>query len=173
MVTIRMATLADRARLTDFGRRTFHATFGAQNTAEDMRAYLDAAFNEAQQTAELTDPNRVTWFAELDDALVGYAQIHRGEPAPCVPERDSVELVRLYVDRAAQGRGVAQQLLRVAEEAAAMQARGIWLGVWENNARAIAFYTKSGFAVVGSHEFLLGTDRQTDHIMAKRFSARV
>lgn len=166
-MTIRTATLADRAVLTEFGRRTFNEAFAAQNTAEDMQMYLDAAFNESQQTVELTDPDRLTLLAEFERAVVGYAQIRRGDPPPCVSERESVELVRLYVDRPFQSRGVAQRLLQSAQDAAAARARGIWLGVWEQNPRAIAFYKKCGLAVVGSHEFCLGNDRQTDLIMAK------
>jgi len=166
-VTIRRATLADGAALTAFGRRTFHATFAPQNTPEDMQSYLDGAFNAAQQTAELSDPNRVTLFAEIDGALAGYAQVHDADPPACVTPRACVELVRLYVDRPFQSRGVAQQLMRAVEEIAAAKGRGIWLGVWEKNPRAIAFYKKCGFAVAGSHEFFLGRDRQTDHIMVR------
>jgi ribosomal protein S18 acetylase RimI-like enzyme len=173
VVAIRTATIADRAALTAFGRRTFHETFAGQNTVGDMQTYLDAAFNERQQTTELTDPDRITLLAESDGVLVGYAQIRRGVPEPCVVERDSVELVRLYVDRDLQGHGVAQQLLQVAEASAATAARGMWLGVWERNARAIAFYTRCGYAIVGSHPFRLGEDLQTDHVMAKRASRRI
>lgn len=164
---IRIATAADRAALTDFGRRTFDETFAPQNTPDNMRAYLDASFNEARQTAELADADRVTLVAENDGALVGYAQIHHVEAPPCVSVRESVELVRLYVDRSLQGHGVAHQLMRAVEEVAAAKARAIWLGVWEHNLRAIAFYEKCGFSAVGSHVFWLGTDPQTDQIMVK------
>jgi len=169
-VTIRQATALDAPALTAFGRRTFHDTFASQNMPEDMEAYLNEAFNQSRQDIELHDPHTTTLLAEADGVLVGYAQLRRGEAPACVAERDSVELVRFYVDVPWQGRGVAPRLMQATREAAAAYARGIWLGVWEKNLRAIAFYTKAGFAHVGSHEFRLGSDVQTDHIMARRLA---
>jgi diamine N-acetyltransferase len=165
MMEIRTATPADAARLTDFGRRTFHETFAAENTLEDMHAYLSDAFTVSRQLAEIEDAQTTTLLAERDAALVGYAQLRAGEPPECVPDRTAIELVRFYVDRAWHGGGHAQTLMRAVEGAAAAQARTIWLGVWERNRRAIRFYVKCGFLDVGSHLFQLGRDRQTDRIM--------
>ena len=167
MLTIRVATAVDQGAVTAFARRTFDDTFAGQNTPEDMRSYLDRAFNDAQQSAELADPQRVTLLANENDTLVGYAQLHWSKAPACVGDSSSVELVRLYVDRSVQGRGVAQKLLLAAEEAAQPRSRVMWLGVWEHNPRAIAFYTKCGFHPVGSQVFKLGNDAQTDHIMVK------
>jgi ribosomal protein S18 acetylase RimI-like enzyme len=82
-----------------------------------------------------------------------------------VPDRHAIELVRFYVDAALQGRGLAHTLMQAALSAAAQRARTMWLGVWERNARAIAFYAKWGFIDIGDHVFMLGSDRQTDRIM--------
>jgi ribosomal protein S18 acetylase RimI-like enzyme len=166
-ITVRTATLADRATLTDFGRRMFEEAFAAQNTPGNMRAYLDEAFNEPRQTAELSDPARVTFFAEQDGMLVGYAQVHRRDAPDVAGVTGGLELVRLYVDRSAHGRGVAQELMRAVESIARQQGQPIWLGVWEHNPRAIAFYRKCGFSIVGSQHFKLGEDLQTDHVMVK------
>jgi ribosomal protein S18 acetylase RimI-like enzyme len=170
MPTIRTATSADRAKLTEFARRTFEETFAPQNTPENMRAYLDEAFNETRQAEELADPERVTLVAEDNGVVIGYAQLRRADSPPCVTERYSIELVRLYVDRTLQGRGLARELMQAAEEHARSRAQAVWLGVWEHNPRAIAFYAKCGFERVGTHHFKLGSDVQTDHIMVKRLS---
>ncbi len=164
MLTIRTATRDDAQRLSEFARRTFHETFAAQNTPEDMAAYLSYAFSDARQLAEIEDGNTITLLAE-DDTLVGYAQLGARMPPLCVPDRNALEVVRFYVDRAWHGREIAHQLMLAVEDAAAARAHAVWLGVWEHNRRAIAFYQKCGFADVGSHEFLLGSDRQTDRIM--------
>ena len=79
-----------------------------------------------------------------------------------------MEIQRFYVDHAWHGQGVARQLMAAC--VATARARGgatVWLGVWERNARAIRFYTKHGFTDVGTHDFLLGSDRQTDRVMSR------
>jgi diamine N-acetyltransferase len=164
---IRTATLDDQAVLTDFGRRTFEETFASQNTPENMDAYLTAAFNAERQTEELADTNRVTLLAECDGVLLGYAQIHRSDVPGCVTAHNSVELVRFYVDTPVQGTGIAHELMRAIEDVARREASAIWLGVWEQNLRAIAFYRKCGFETAGAHTFRLGEDLQIDHIMVK------
>jgi ribosomal protein S18 acetylase RimI-like enzyme len=171
MARIRMAMRDDARRLSEFARRTFGETFAPQNTPEDMEAYLSHAFSDARQLAEIEDRHTMTLLAEEDGMLVGYAQLGARMPPLCVPDRNAIELIRFYVDRDWQGRGIAQQLMEAAENAAAARGQAIWLGVWEHNPRAIAFYQKCGFADVGSHEFLLGSDRQTDRIMWRTLHA--
>jgi ribosomal protein S18 acetylase RimI-like enzyme len=165
MVAIRRASAQDAHRLSTFARRMFHETFAAQNTSDDMDLYLSSAFNDARQLAEIEDPDGITLLAEHGGTLVGYAQLHMSDVPGCVPDRESIELVRFYVDLAHQGRGLAHTLMQAALAAAGQRRRTVWLGVWERNARAIAFYGKWGFADVGDHVFVLGTDRQTDRIM--------
>jgi diamine N-acetyltransferase len=171
VLTIRTANLDDVRLLSDFARRTFRDTFASQNTPQDMEAYLVYAFSVARQLAEIEDPNTITLLADDGDVLVGYAQLGMRMPPLCVPDRSAIELIRFYVDRERHGRGIAQQLMDEVKNAAAARAQAIWLGVWEHNLRAIAFYQKCGFADVGSHEFLLGSDRQTDRIMWRTIRA--
>lgn len=167
MLTIRRATAADARLVFELARRTFVETFGPANTAEDMAAYVSSAFSEARQAAEIADPRMTTLIADEGGAAVGYAQLaQKGAPA-CVTGPAPIELVRFYVDAPWQGRGVAQALMREVDAAARACARTIWLGVWEHNPRAIAFYRKCGFVDVGCHAFMLGSDRQTDRIMMR------
>jgi GNAT superfamily N-acetyltransferase len=130
-----------------------------------MTAYLSSNFSDARQLAEINDPAMVTLLAEDGTGLIGYAQLRAGAPPACVPDLHAIELVRLYVDRTRHGSGSAHTLMQAALDAAASRAGAIWLGVWEHNPRAIAFYVKWGFADVGSHTFQLGGDPQVDRIM--------
>jgi ribosomal protein S18 acetylase RimI-like enzyme len=165
-VHVRPATRTDVPELTRFGARTFRETFGAHNRPEDLQAYLEATYSEDRQRAELEDPAWTTLIAESTAGLAGFAQLRAEEPPDCVSGPAPIELLRFYVDSAWHGRGLAAALMdAVVGEARTRGAQTVWLGVWERNARAIAFYRKCGFQDVGSHEFLVGTDRQTDRLM--------
>jgi diamine N-acetyltransferase len=165
VLVIRRALISDAAAVARFGARTFADAFAADNTPDDMAVYLSHAFGESLQRAEIADPGVVTLVAESGAETVAYAQVRRTEYAGAP---GSVELRRFYVDRAWHGSGIASRLMQAADEAARGLARGLlWLGVWERNTRAIAFYRKCGFEVSGSQTFVLGTDRQTDHIMTR------
>jgi ribosomal protein S18 acetylase RimI-like enzyme len=98
---------------------------------------------------------------------VGYAQVRTVRPPACVVPTNAIELWRFYVARAWHGRGVAQELMvAVVQAARAAGGETLWLGVWELNPRAQAFYKKSGFVDVGTQTFLLGIDEQNDRVMA-------
>ena len=167
-VTIRRANREDAGLLADLGARTFAQTFGTDNTPENMAAYIAASFNLAQQTAELTDPASTFLIAEIDGVTAGYAKLHTGEPAEGVDGPKPVELVRLYVSREWLGRGVGEVLMRACmNEARQAGHQTIWLGVWERNDRAQAFYRKWNFRTVGEHVFQLGSDAQRDILMER------
>jgi ribosomal protein S18 acetylase RimI-like enzyme len=167
-VTIRPGSPADAARLAAMAARVFQATFGTANDPADMALYLSKTYGLAQQSAELADPAMGTLLAEVAGELAGFAQVREGRaPAPVAGPRP-VELYRFYVDQPWQGRGVAQALMQaVLAEAVRRRGATLWLGVWERNDRAQAFYRKCGFVDVGSQPFVLGTDRQTDRLMSR------
>jgi GNAT superfamily N-acetyltransferase len=149
-------------------RRTFVETFGPDNTAEDMALHVAKSFGVEIQRGEIHDPRMITLLADLGSATAGFAQLHHGPPAACVTGDAPIEVRRFYVDRPFHGKGIAQALMRAVEETARnLGRRTLWLGVWERNPRAIAFYTKCGFVDVGEHAFIFGTEEQTDRVMAR------
>ena len=165
---IRRGTVADGAVLAALARDTFFETFAATNDATDMALHLDRAYGVRQQKAELTDPEVITLLADEGGLVVAYAQLRRGPAPDCVQGSEPIELWRFYVSRKWHGRGMAQALMaRVTAEAGDTGAQTLWLGVWERNPRALAFYGKCGFVDVGEHVFLFGTDPQTDRVMAR------
>ena len=168
MTTIRRAEPRDADALAAFAARTFRETFEADNTAEDMRLYLAGNYGPERQAAELRDPGIVTLLAEDGRRLAGYSQLWEGEAPDCVLGASPIEIRRFYMDRAWQGRGIAQALMMATlEQAMARGARTVWLAVWERNLRAQAFYRKCGFDDCGAKEFVLGRDRQTDRVMVR------
>ncbi len=165
-VTIRVGEAADAAVLAALARATFYDTFAATNDAADMALHLQRAYGVDQQSAELQDPRITTLLVEEDGAAIAYAQIRDHQAPACVSGPAPIELWRFYLDARWHGRGVAAALMtRVRDEARRRGARTLWLGVWEHNARARAFYAKCGFTDVGEHVFLFGTDPQTDRVM--------
>jgi ribosomal protein S18 acetylase RimI-like enzyme len=167
-LTIRRAEPDDAGLLAELGARTFSETFAADNNPEDLAAYLASSFNPARQTAELADPASAFFIAEVGGVAAGYAMLRAGEPAEGVGGAESVELVRLYVSREWLGRGVGEALMRVClDEARRAGYETIWLGVWERNGRAQAFYRKWNFRAFGEHVFQLGSDPQTDILMGR------
>jgi diamine N-acetyltransferase len=166
--TLRRALSSDAARLAGFGARTFSDSFAVDNTPEDMALYLAKTYGVEQQAAELGNPAMTTIVAEADGEFVGYAQLRAGPAPDSVGGGAPLELLRFYVDRPWQGRGLARALMSAVEaEASRRGADVVWLAVWECNERAKAFYGKCGFTDVGSKVFVLGTDRQTDRVMAR------
>ena len=163
--TIRVATADDAARLADFAGRTFRETYLPDNRAEDVEAYAVAHFGVARQRAELGDPAmRTLLLVSADGALVGYAQLRRDE-APAGDASAGIELARFYVDRPWHGRGVADLLMDACVADAGRAT--LRLCVWRGNARAIRFYERRGFRVVGTQRFTMGEDVQDDHLMAR------
>ena len=166
--TIRRGTLRDAELLAELGARTFSETFAGDNTPENMAAYLAASFAPAQLAADLIDPRCVFLIAEADGVAVGYALLRTGAAPEQVTGERPIELVRLYVSRNSLGSGVGAALMQACiDEAKRGDHETLWLGVWEHNHRAQAFYRKWNFREVGTHLFQLGDDPQTDLLMQR------
>ena len=155
---IRRAVTSDAGSLAALGARTFEETFGPANRREDIDTYLSQTYGEQQQKNEIENPRMITLVTEDEGSLIAFAQMRADEKG--------IEIARFYVDSRWQGRGLAQALMQaVIEEARARRAEMLWLGVWERNERAIAFYRKCGFRDTGTQPFILGSDLQTDRVM--------
>ncbi len=168
MPIVRTARVGDARALAELAERTFRDTFAAMNTPENMRLHCEASYGEAIQAREILDPALATLNCEHAGEMVGYAQLRRGPAPPQIQAARPAEIQRIYVAREWHGRGVAQMLmaeaLRLAESGGA---DAVWLGVWERNPRAIAFYRRLGFVENGDHVFPLGDDPQRDLVMVR------
>lgn len=171
LLSIRSGALQDAGLLAELGARTFFETFAADNTHENMAAYLSRSFSPEQQAAELVDPRCLFQIAELNGVPVGYAMLRSHDELPNISGKKPIELVRLYVSRESLGNGVGAALMQAAINEARQEGyETLWLGVWEHNHRARAFYRKWNFQEVGTHLFQLGDDRQTDILMLRSLS---
>jgi diamine N-acetyltransferase len=101
-------------------------------------------------------------------ALVAYAQLRAGPAPAAVRAARPMEIARFYVDRPWHGHGLAPLLMRAALRTACTHgADAVWLQVWSGNARAIAFYRRTGFTFVGTQTFRFGSIDDDDHLMAR------
>ena len=167
-LVIRRATSEDREILARLGAQTFADTYAADNTPEDMSAYLAENFNPERLASELADPASIFLIAEIDGKAAGYARLLSGESPSCVGASNPIELSRLYVAREWLGRGAGEALMRACiSEAKQAGHETLWLGVWERNERARRFYSRWEFRKVGEKIFKLGSDPQTDWLMAR------
>ncbi|WNS45247.1 GNAT family N-acetyltransferase [Paenibacillus sp. MMS20-IR301] len=167
-IHIRACTPEDLLELQAVSIETFSETFKEQNTPENMKAYMDKAFNLPQLQQELANPESQFMFVELDQEVAGYAKVNiNGAQSESMGD-DTLELERIYIRRKFQKHGLGRILLSKAVEFANGQNKQkLWLGVWEHNVNACAFYERMGFVQTGAHSFVMGDDEQTDYIMTK------
>jgi ribosomal protein S18 acetylase RimI-like enzyme len=152
--------------LQKIGRETFFETFAAVNTEANMKKYLDEGFSVEKLMGELSDPNTEFYFAMLDQNIIGYLKLNFGGAQTELKDNKSLEIERIYVLKAFHGKNVGQLLYDKAIQVAKQQNSDyVWLGVWEENPRAISFYKKNGFVEFDKHIFMLGDDKQTDIMM--------
>ena len=165
-IAIKKVALGNLDELQRIGRQTFYETFSTGNTKEDMQKYLNQSFSTAKLTSELNDKNTEFYFAIQNKIVIGYVKLNLGESQTELKENKALEIERIYVAKEFQGKAVGQLLYEKAiEKAKKHKAEYIWLGVWEQNAKAISFYKKNGFVEFDKHIFKLGNDNQTDIMM--------
>lgn len=167
-IKIKKLTLNDIEPLQKIGRQTFFETFSSVNTEENMKKYLDEKFSIEQLATELSNKNSEFYFALRDNKVIGYLKLNIGESQTELKDDNALEIERIYVLREFHGKKVGQTLYNKAIQIAQqVNAAYVWLGVWEENPRAISFYKKNGFTEFGKHIFKLGDDEQTDIMMKK------
>ena len=167
-VRIRQATVNDAERLAELSATSFHQAFDGSSKQENVDSYVNAAFNSTQLALELSDSQTTFMMAEFGAQAVGYCKLVTGEVPDCVPDRNAIELARLYVRQEFIAQKIGAALMQKAlDEACARNFTTIFLGVWRHNYRAQAFYHQWGFERVGDHLFQMGDDAQTDWLMAR------
>ncbi len=168
MITIRIATANDAELIADMSRQTFHDTFASQNTKGNMDKFMNEAFSKAALMKEVGTAGNIFLLAYDGEKPVGYVRMRENNTPPELGDVNAIEIARIYATTNSIGKGVGKVLMeKCIEIAIAKKATVIWLGVWQENYRAIDFYTKRGFEKFGAHVFMLGDDPQMDWLMKK------
>ncbi len=156
----------DIMELVSISRSTYFNAFIADNSAENMRLYLDSAFSKSALDEDLKNKESEFHFAYLMDVVVGYFKINWGEAQKDIKDKDGFEIERIYVLKEFQRKKLGQEMLeKTIEIAKSKNVKHVWLGVWEKNIKAIRFYERNSFERFGEHDFMLGEEKQTDHLM--------
>ena len=161
----RRALPADAAALAGFMARTFREAYEGTCDARDIEAYIVEHFGPELQSKEIADARLDTLLVFMGDDLAGYAQLREGPAPASVVAGRPYEIKRFYVDHSWQGRGLAGSLMGAALAAAPAGTDRVWLQVMVSNGRAIRFYEKCGFRIVGETTFMMGADEQRDYVM--------
>lgn len=165
-IEIRKAALADLEAIQNISKQTFIETFAAVNTPENIENYVQESFNSEQLTSEINNADSQFYLATSGNEILGYLKINFGNAQTETINGNALEIHRIYVSQAFHGKNVGQLLIDEVKKIA--QQTGvdyIWLGVWEENHRALRFYTKNGFVEFDKHVFTLGNEEQTDLLM--------
>ena len=165
-IEIKKVTIVDIEKLQNIGRQTFYETFAEANTEADMQRYLTENFSATKLKAELINPDSEFYFASISKKVVGYLKINIGQAQTELEVNNALEIERIYVLKEFHGKQVGQVLYnKVMQVAKRHNVDNLWLGVWEENPRAIRFYKKNGFVEFDKHIFKLGNDEQIDIMM--------
>lgn len=165
-LTFKRCSESDLIALIKISKQTFAEAFEKQNNPEDFKEYTDLAFDKGNLRKELSNKNSDFYFVYSDETLVGYFKLNSMQAQTDLKLAESMELERIYVLQEYQGQGIGKWILgQVKGMAAKSQKEFLWLGVWEMNTKAIAFYGREGFTKFGRHPYYIGNDKQIDWLM--------
>ncbi|KUP32473.1 GNAT family N-acetyltransferase [Bacillus halotolerans] len=167
-VKLKKCSHEDLKILQKISIETFNDTFKDQNSPENMKAYLESAFHSKQLEKELSTVSSQFFFVYFNHEVAGYLKVNTNEAQSEEMGDESLEIERIYIKNKFQKHGLGKYLFNKAVEIALeSNKKKIWLGVWEKNENAIAFYEKMGFVQTGAHSFYMGDEEQIDFIMIK------
>ena len=167
-VQINKVTEKELIPLKEISIKTFCETFAKDNTPEDTQKYIDTNFSDEHMLKEINTKGSTFFIAYLNNKPVAYLKINIGEAQTEKQGNDSLEIQRIYVLSECKGKRIGSLLMKIAEEEAVKaNCKRIWLGVWEHNVAALAFYGKKGYKRFSEHVFMFGNDAQTDYLLEK------
>lgn len=167
-ILIKKVDITEVEALQQISRKTFYETFEAYNKEENMQKYLQENFSISQLKTEINHQASHFYFALYNEEIAGYLKVNFAEAQTELQEKTSLEIERIYILQHFQDRGVGKLLFdKALQIALENDCKYLWLGVWEHNTKAIAFYEKAGFIAFGKHIFKLGDEEQNDIMMKK------
>lgn len=167
MIRIRKVAPDDYEMLASLGRKAFYEAFSEFQDPDDMQAYLDLAFHPDTIKSHIEDKSILFFVAEWAGEPVGYVKLHLNYAPPELKDQKCMQLERIYALKDFIGKKIGKALMeKCISEARAANAGYLWLGVWQENHRAIKFYKDWGFEIIGYKQFVIGKEVNDDYVMA-------
>ena len=167
-IVVRAIGVSDVDALQLIAKKIFAETFKDYNSPENLNQYLEEKFSIERLLQELSNPFSSFYFAQIGNDVIGFLKTNTGTAQTELNDLNAFEIERIYVLEAYHGNKVGQLLIdKALEEAQKTTCSYVWLGVWENNHRAVRFYQKNGFEKFDTHIFRLGDEEQTDWMMKR------
>lgn len=173
-IVVRPGTAEDAAALAQLATLTFPLACPPHHTPENISAHINRVLSEEKFREYASGEDFALLVADMQGMLVGYALVDFREPDDpdvevyLAEQYPVAELSKLYVHPEFHGVGIAhtlldQALLRVAERSITT----VWLTVNQLNARANAFYEKSGFANIANKTYRVGDVIDDDYLRVR------
>jgi ribosomal protein S18 acetylase RimI-like enzyme len=175
MITLKIASPMDASEVAGIGRSTFYETWRDVNTEEDMQLYIKEAFDEEKIKDDLEDSTTNLFLLALEDNLaIGYAKMRRDRTYDEFNGTKAIEIERIYVKKEFQQKKIGKLLMDRCIELAKMEKNHwLWLGVNNENIKAMNFYTSYGFEIFGTKKFKLGNAEDEDNLMKLNLTTNI
>ncbi|WP_413628158.1 GNAT family N-acetyltransferase [Fructilactobacillus vespulae] len=172
-ILIREVELDEVPFLQQFASKLFKETYIPFSAEADIDTYITDNYTEQKLKQGISNPESSFYFIEVDETIAGFCKLDIGDLQTDHRFENALEVEKLYIDQRFKGQGLGRKLIYFAEEhALELNKSLVWLGVWEGNKDAAGFYEHLGFEPQGTHEFQLGSELQTDFLLAKRIKAK-
>lgn len=170
LVRVKLSRLHELKKISE---QTFLETYSDKISRENIAIYLAESYAEARLAEEIRHPESEFFFVELNHQVIGYLKLNRGQAQTELQNENGLEIERIYISGLFQGRKIGQLLMAKAISLARENKLDyVWLGVWEQNPKAIGFYEKNGFLPFDKHFFIVGDEEQLDMMMKLTLSDR-
>ena len=168
-ISIKKAKPTDLNNLAVLKQQVWISTYATEGLVEEFSSYVLSEYSVEKVRKSLTDKNKRTFIATINEAIIGCAEVLLYPASPITSVEPCLEITTLYVLEKFQEVGIGKKLLEEClKEIKKMNYREAWLTVYHKNFRAIEFYTKQQFTHVGDTDFLLGKDKHKNYIMLKK-----
>lgn len=167
MITIRKATVSDYDLIAELGATTFIQAYQEKVSRDDLNTFVSNTFNKDLLIEELSNSNIHYYLQYFNNKIAGYTKIVLNVPNANISAKNITKLDRLYLLKKYYGQQLGASLFtHICNVTKKLAQQGIWLYVWDENQRAVDFYSKNNFKIVGHHDFKVSETRSNpNHIM--------
>jgi len=167
MIEIVKADVNDSELIAKLGKQTFIESHGHSASKVDINAFVLKYYTTKAVAKEFEDSNVIYHLVKFNDSVVGFSKIELNSPNENIDDSNITKLARLYLLNEYYGQNLGATLFKFNLELSKHKKNnGIWLHVWVENKKAIQFYKKNGFTIVGEYDYQLSeTHSNPNHVM--------